>query len=102
MIAGPATEHEAMAKSPGKAKAAAKPRASRKKAAAAPGSRGLTAAQVGEPAPEHLAELQGQIVADGGRVLAAYRDPLGGNWQVLAALPLDKAQPTPYQRDLSE
>ncbi|HEX5386526.1 MAG TPA: ParB/RepB/Spo0J family partition protein, partial [Gemmatimonadales bacterium] len=39
---------------------------------------------------------------DGGRVLAAYRDPLGGHWQVLAALPIDRVEPTPYQRDLSE
>jgi len=35
-------------------------------------------------------------------VLAAYRDPLGGHWLVLAALPLEQVEPTPYQRGLSE
>ena len=34
-------------------------------------------------------------------VLATYRDPLGGHWQMLAALPLDRVEPTPFQRDLS-
>ncbi|HZM00270.1 MAG TPA: ParB N-terminal domain-containing protein, partial [Planctomycetota bacterium] len=78
-----------------------KPRASRKKTAE-PASRGLTPAQMAAEAPSSLAELQAGILADGGRVLAAYRDPLGGHWQLLAALPLEKVQPTPYQRDLSE
>ena len=31
-----------------------------------------------------------------------HRDPLGGHGVVFAALPVDKVQPTPYQRDLSE
>jgi ParB family chromosome partitioning protein len=35
-------------------------------------------------------------------VLRVYRDPLGGRWQIFAALPLDAVEPTPYQRDLSE
>jgi ParB family chromosome partitioning protein len=35
-------------------------------------------------------------------VLAAYREPLGGHVQLLAALPIDKVQPTPYQRDVSD
>jgi ParB family chromosome partitioning protein len=35
-------------------------------------------------------------------VLAAYREPLGGHWVALAALPLDKVVPTPYQRELSK
>jgi len=34
--------------------------------------------------------------------LATYRDPLGSNWQILAALPIDKVEPTPFQRDLSD
>jgi ParB family chromosome partitioning protein len=42
-----------------------------------------------------------RIEHDGGTVLATYRDPLGGHWQLLAALPLDRVEPTPYQRDLS-
>jgi ParB family chromosome partitioning protein len=35
-------------------------------------------------------------------VLATYRDPLGGHWQLLASLPIDRVEPTPFQRDLSE
>lgn len=42
------------------------------------------------------------IADDGGTVLAVYRDPLGGHWQTLAALPLERVEPTPFQRDLSE
>ena len=83
------------------AKATSKPRASRKKKVE-PSSRGLTPAQVAGEAPASLAGLQAEIVDDGGRVLAVYRDPLGGHWQILAVLPLEKVQPTPYQRDLSE
>jgi ParB family transcriptional regulator, chromosome partitioning protein len=46
-------------------------------------------------------QLREAIGADGGSVLAAYRDPVGSHWQVLAALPIDRVDPTPYQRDLS-
>jgi ParB family chromosome partitioning protein len=46
--------------------------------------------------------LAQQIADDGGAALGTYRDPLGGHWQVLAALPLSKVEPTPYQRDLSD
>jgi ParB family chromosome partitioning protein len=35
-------------------------------------------------------------------VLAAYKEPLEGQGTVLAALPIDKVAPTPFQRDLSE
>ncbi|MET0400876.1 MAG: ParB N-terminal domain-containing protein, partial [Cystobacter sp.] len=39
---------------------------------------------------------------DGGQVLGHYREPLGGHAIALAALPIDKVEPTPYQRDVSE
>jgi ParB family chromosome partitioning protein len=71
-----------------------------KKAEAA--SRGLTPAQVGVEAPAEIAALAAAVLSDGGRVLGSYRDPLGGHWQVLAALPLERVAPTPYQRDLSD
>src|SRR5438552_2960723 len=48
------------------------------------------------------AELAARIAADGGQVLAAYKEPLGGHVQLLAALPLEKVEPTPYQRDVSD
>ena len=48
-----------------------------------------------------VAELAAQIVAAGGAALGAYRDPLGGRPLLLASLPLNALQPTPFQRDLS-
>jgi ParB family chromosome partitioning protein len=30
-----------------------------------------------------------------------YREPVGDHWQIFALLPMDKVEPTPYQRDLS-
>ena len=34
--------------------------------------------------------------------LASYREPFGGHWVVFASLPIDKVDPTPYQRELSK
>jgi ParB family transcriptional regulator, chromosome partitioning protein len=45
--------------------------------------------------------LAGQVEADGGRVLAIYQEPVGGRWQIFCLLPLERVEPTPYQRDLS-
>jgi ParB family chromosome partitioning protein len=68
-----------------------------------PGSAGLTAAECASTeASDQVDELREQITAAGGKVLAAYREPLGGHWVALAALPLDKVKPTPYQRELSK
>jgi ParB family chromosome partitioning protein len=49
-----------------------------------------------------IAAVRRRIEEEGGVVLGAYRDPLGGTPMVLAALPIDKVEPTPFQRDLSE
>jgi ParB family transcriptional regulator, chromosome partitioning protein len=54
-----------------------------------------------EPPPE-LQELVRAIESDGGAVLAAYREPLGGHPQLFAALPIDKVERTPFQRDVSD
>jgi ParB family chromosome partitioning protein len=51
--------------------------------------------------PKAVTSLLEQVDRDGGRVLAVYREPVGGNWQAFCLLPLDKVAPTPYQRDLS-
>lgn len=74
----------------------------RKKAADA-SSRGLTALEVagGSPAPA-ASSLREAVEADGGTALSLFRDPLGGHWQLLAALPIERFEPTPFQRDLSE
>ena len=84
------------------AESARKPRR-KKKAAAEPGSRGIPPESIstGTP-PATVTELAHSIQADGGTVLAPYRDPLGGHWQIFAALPIDLVEPTPYQRDLSK
>lgn len=75
----------------------------RRRKKVAPESRGLAAKQVVGASPPSAAEkLRDAIEKDGGTVLAVYRDPLGGNWQILAALPLEQVEPTPYQRDLSD
>ena len=42
------------------------------------------------------------VAEDGGAVLAAYREPLGGHVLLLCALPIDLVAPTPFQRDISD
>jgi ParB family chromosome partitioning protein len=79
-----------------------KPAGKSRKKAVEPGSRGLspTATAEGEP-PASVLTLREAIAADGGRVLATYREPIGGHFTLLAALPVEKVTPTPFQRDLS-
>src|SRR3982750_29027 len=52
--------------------------------------------------PAELEELAAGVRADGGAVLATYREPLGGHALMLTALPVDKVVPTPFQRDVSD
>ena len=52
--------------------------------------------------PAELVALAGGRRADGGAVLARYREPLGGHALLLVALPIDKVAPTPFQRDVSD
>ncbi len=51
--------------------------------------------------PPAIAALAERVEKDGGRVLAAYREPVGDHWQLFCLLPLGSVEPTPYQRDLS-
>ncbi len=85
------------------AESESKPKKRAKRAKKSVEPRGLTAKQVagGDP-PKAVAQLADAIAEDGGTVLGTYREPLGGQWQLLAALPIDQVAPTPYQRDLSE
>jgi ParB family chromosome partitioning protein len=64
--------------------------------------RGLAATQIvlERDAPE-IAALAQQVSAAGGAAIGAYREPLSGRPVLLAALPLEAVQPTPFQRDLS-
>ncbi|HVE85826.1 MAG TPA: ParB N-terminal domain-containing protein [Myxococcales bacterium] len=66
------------------------------------GSKGLSPADVAAQRPADGEKLAQLISDDGGQALAVYREPLGGHTVVLAALPIGKVEPTPYQRDLSE
>ena len=68
----------------------------------APASVGLTAAQTRNASGAEVDRLASQIEDDGGAVLGRYNDPFGGKPVVLAALPVEKVEPTPYQRDPSD
>jgi len=64
--------------------------------------RGPSAAEIAcgiDAAP--LAELAALIREIGGASLGGYLEPLGGRPVLLASLPLNAVQPTPFQRDLS-
>src|SRR5512147_1878248 len=66
-------------------------------------SSGLAATELQAAAPPGVvAELHTAIDQDGGKVLAMYREPYGGRWLVMAALPINLVEPTPYQRNLSD
>jgi ParB family chromosome partitioning protein len=63
---------------------------------------GLKAGQTKANPPAAVQELCDQIETDGGAVLSAYREPLGGKWVVFASLPIEQVEPTPFQRNLSD
>jgi ParB family chromosome partitioning protein len=62
---------------------------------------GASELRLPEP-PGEIADLARAIEADGGAVLAAYREPLGGHPLLFAALPIEKVERTPFQRDVSD
>jgi len=68
---------------------------------AAPASVGLTAAETKRSPDDDLAALSAQVARDGGAVLGSYNDPFGGKPLLVVALPVDRVEPTPYQRDAS-
>ena len=82
-------------------KAPAKKKTVRRRKKVEPSTRGLGPHEVAQhtASGDALAEA---IRADGGEALAVYRDPLGGHPVVFATLPIEKVEPTPYQRDASE
>lgn len=70
---------------------------------AKPGTRGLapTECRLDTLAGEGE-EARGRVEREGGMVLGCYSDPLGKNPLIMAILPIDKIEPTPFQRDLSQ
>jgi ParB family transcriptional regulator, chromosome partitioning protein len=83
------------------------------KAPKAPGTkkrRGVTLQPTGLVATElplreladDVKQLADRVAADGGAVIGGYREPLGGHSLLFVALPLEKVEPTPFQRDVSD
>jgi ParB family chromosome partitioning protein len=77
--------------------------AKRRPRKAKPGTRGLT------PAETRLESLTGgaqqvaqRVESVGGHVLGSYNDPLGKQPVLVAILPIESVEPTPFQRDLSQ
>jgi len=70
---------------------------------AKPGTRGLLPAECRlDSLSGDAEEVRGRIEREGGLVLGAYSDPLGKQPLLLAILPIDRVEPTPFQRDLSQ
>ena len=77
--------------------------AKRRPRKAKPGTRGLA------PAESRLESLSGaaeeaarRIESVGGQLLGSYQDPLGREPVLVAILPIESVEPTPFQRDLSQ
>jgi len=85
---------------PAKQSAVKRKRASRK---AQPKTKGLEAADCRlDLSARELTEVVTRIEHEGGTAIGACRDPFGGSPLVIAILPIDSVEPTPFQRDLSE
>src|SRR5512138_4013502 len=70
---------------------------------AAPRTRGIQPAECKlESLPPQAAEVADRIEREGGLLIGSYCEPLGKNPLILAALPIDSVEPTPFQRDLSD
>jgi len=68
----------------------------------APGSTGLSPKETAAPPGPPARELAAAVESDGGSVVGHYRDPFGVRDLLLAVLPVDRMEPTPYQRDASD
>jgi ParB family chromosome partitioning protein len=67
------------------------------------GTRGLSALESRlDSVPEAAREARSRIDESGGHLLGAYSDPLGRQPVLVAILPIDSIEPTPFQRDLSQ
>jgi len=80
----------------------AKKRKAVRRKKAAPAAVGLATRQVATVADAKIRHLVAQVEADDGSVLGSYSDPFGGTEVLLVTLPIDRIEPTPFQRDPSE
>lgn len=79
------------------------PKGTRRRRKPVGASTGLAAVELQAAAPPGaVAELHRAIEQDDGKVLSMYREPYGGHWVALAALPIELVEPTPYQRNISD
>lgn len=86
-----------------KAKKPSLPKGARRRRKPLGVSTGLASVELQAAAPPGaVVELHQVIEQDGGKVLSIYREPYGGHWVVLAALPIELVEPTPYQRNISD
>lgn len=70
---------------------------------AAPRTRGIQPAECRlDSLPPDAAQVAERIEREGGLVIGSYCEPLGKNPLLLAALLIDRVEPTPFQRDLSD
>src|SRR6266566_1365230 len=70
---------------------------------AKPGTKGLEPAECRLEQPQGSATEAAEAVEKaGGCVVGLYKEPLGGHQTLLSILPIDKVEPTPFQRDLSD
>src|SRR5437870_2591333 len=70
---------------------------------AKPGTKGLGPAECRLTEPSGaVAEVTEAIKKAGGCAVGAYKEPLGGHPVLIAILPIDAVEPTPFQRDLSD
>jgi ParB family transcriptional regulator, chromosome partitioning protein len=83
-------------------KPTAKRSPARKRIAPAREARGLAAAEVALALDDaSVAPLVAAVREAGGAPIGAYREPLSGKPLLVASLPRDAVEPTPFQRDLS-
>jgi len=67
------------------------------------GTRGISALECRiDTLSGEAAGVKTRVENEGGFVLGCYNDPLGKNALLLAVLPIDAIEPTPFQRDLSQ
>jgi len=77
--------------------------AKRRPRKAKPHTKGLDPAQCRlEQSEGSAAEATRAVEKAGGCVVGLYKDPLGGHQTLLSILPIDKVEPTPFQRDPSD
>jgi ParB family chromosome partitioning protein len=55
-----------------------------------------------ESLPPDAADVAARVEREGGMLVGSYCEPLGKNPLLLAVLPIDRVEPTPFQRDLSD